>query len=70
MVREFVHSAKYLQDVRLHDQRQHAFRQAELRDEHRSPQRIRMVLGEKLISLGERLIDRPNSELGPVDKAA
>ena len=69
MVRDFVHTSKYLQDVRLHDQRERALRHAELRDEHR-PSRIRAALGQRLISLGERLIDRPNSELGPVDKAA
>ena len=69
MLKDFVHSARHLQHVRLHDHVDRAAREAWLL-EHSPGRGLRSALGEKLIRIGERLIESPNSELGQSKKAA
>lgn len=70
MLKEFVHSPKYIQSTRLHQFAERDRHATALAEEHRSPRRIRVAVGQRLVSVGERLIDRHSTQLGSIDKAA
>ncbi len=66
---EFVHSTKYIQDLRNHE----IVSQLEIerdRNDARLAQRLRDKIGHRLIAIGERLVEKPSSELGLLDRAA
>lgn len=69
MHRDFVYSTRYIHDIRLRDMETRARRDADRR-EVRATKRLRTALGQGLITIGERLVERPSSELGANDKAA
>jgi len=67
--KDFVHTTKYIHDLRLRDMETRA-RRAVDRREARATKSLRTALGQGLIAIGERLVERPSSELGAHDIAA
>lgn len=66
---EFIHSTKYIQDLRDREIAE-AIRVATDRSDARNARRLREAIGHRLIAIGERLVERPSSELGILDRAA
>lgn len=69
MHRDFVHSTKYIHENYLREGIAAARRDANRREA--SARHLRDALGERLIALGERLVERaPTSEQGILHRAA
>ena len=66
---EFVHSTKYIQDLRNHEITDQ-LRIEQDRHDARLARSLRGMIGHRLIAIGERLVERPSSELGLLDRAA
>ena len=66
---EFIHSTKYIQDLRNHEIADQ-LRIEQDRHDARLARRLRDVIGQRLIAIGERLVEKPSSELGLLDRAA
>lgn len=69
MYKDFVHTTKYIHDLRLRDMETRA-RQVADRREARATKRLRIALGQGLIAIGQRLVEHPSSEPGTHEVAA
>lgn len=69
MVKEFTHSARHIQDLRLQEWSALA-REDALRREARALRRLRRALGYRLIAIGERMIEPRSPVDQPFDAAA
>ena len=66
---ELIHSTKYIQDLRDHEIASQLRIERDRRDA-RAAMTLRDVIGQRLIAIGERLVETPSSELGLLDRAA
>ena len=68
MLRDFTYKASDYHKMYLQRAEGLAHRDAQLREA--KARRIRAAIGQRLIAIGERLVETPSSELGVLDRAA
>lgn len=68
MIKDFTHHASDYHKMYLQRGQNQARHDALLREA--KDRRIRAAIGQRLIAIGERLVETPSSELGALDRAA